>query len=401
MSGHVRKRGDKWYYSFEASNVDGKRKRIERVGGRTKKEAEAALRIALQEYDNAGLHFEPSEISYADYLDYWIKEYVTLNCKYNTVESYKQIIINHLKPAIGVYRLKSLTPAIIQQFVNEKYLNGFSRHHLVNMLSVISGSLKYAVHPCKFVKDNPAQYVKLPRMEKPKFEDTHKILSSEEFDAIIQRFPLGSNLYTPPVLAYHTGMRAAEVTGLTWDRVDFENRLITVDRILINQKGNFYFGTPKTQGSDREIYMGDTLVQALKEIKAWQEANAERYGKFYAQYYLSKDGLIYKSPVETTDPKLNLVCVAENGDHITTNSIKYLSRVVNYELGINFNFHSLRHTHATILVEHGADYKEIQKRLGHSRLSTTMDTYVHPTFKMKKDAVDVFEKALKSGLPTE
>ena len=67
MAGHVRKRGNKWYYSFEASSVDGKRKRIERVGGRTKKEAEAALRKALQEYENAGLHFEPSEISVADY----------------------------------------------------------------------------------------------------------------------------------------------------------------------------------------------------------------------------------------------------------------------------------------------------------------------------------------------
>lgn len=47
MAGHVRKRGNKWYYSFEASSVDGKRKRIERVGGRTKKEAEAALRKRL------------------------------------------------------------------------------------------------------------------------------------------------------------------------------------------------------------------------------------------------------------------------------------------------------------------------------------------------------------------
>ncbi len=52
MEGHVRKRGEKWYYSFEASSVEGKRKRIERVGGRTKKEAEAALRKALEEYSN-------------------------------------------------------------------------------------------------------------------------------------------------------------------------------------------------------------------------------------------------------------------------------------------------------------------------------------------------------------
>lgn len=66
MEGHVRKRGKKWYYSFEAASVDGKRKRIERVGGNTKKEAEAALRKAKQQYENTGLLFEPTEISVAD-----------------------------------------------------------------------------------------------------------------------------------------------------------------------------------------------------------------------------------------------------------------------------------------------------------------------------------------------
>ena len=106
MAGHIRKRGNKWYYSFEASSVDGKRKRIERVGGRTKKEAEAALRKALQEYENAGLHFEPSEISVADYMDYWFKNYVMVNCKYNTQSAYEIIIRNHIKPAFGIYKLK-------------------------------------------------------------------------------------------------------------------------------------------------------------------------------------------------------------------------------------------------------------------------------------------------------
>ncbi|WP_330619220.1 tyrosine-type recombinase/integrase [Vallitalea guaymasensis] len=69
---------------------------------------------------------------------------------------------------------------------------------------------------------------------------------------------------------------------------------------------------------------------------------------------------------------------------ITSDSIKYLSRVVNYEIGINFNFHSLRHTHATMLLEAGANIKDIQDRLGHAKLSTTMDTYSHVTKKMKK-----------------
>lgn len=62
--------------------------------------------------------------------------------------------------------------------------------------------------------------------------------------------------------------------------------------------------------------------------------------------------------------------------------------------------HSLRHTHATLLLKNGANIKEMQKRLGHSKLATTMDTYSHITDKMKNNTVNIFENALKEKLPT-
>jgi site-specific recombinase XerD len=85
----------------------------------------------------------------------------------------------------------------------------------------------------------------------------------------------------------------------------------------------------------------------------------------------------------------------ENGNLVTPESIKYCSRVINYELGIQFNFHALRHTHATMLIEHGANLKDVQTSLGYSKLSTTMDTYAHAQKKMATDSVDIFEKILK------
>lgn len=114
MAGSVRKRGDKWYYSFEASSVDGKRKRIERVGGRTKKEAEKALRTALDEYENVGNIIDESSISVSDYFDYWFENYVEVNCKFGSQRYYNQIINTHIKPAFGHYRLKSLTAPVLQ-----------------------------------------------------------------------------------------------------------------------------------------------------------------------------------------------------------------------------------------------------------------------------------------------
>ncbi|SHN88234.1 tyrosine-type recombinase/integrase [Desulfitobacterium chlororespirans] len=89
-----------------------------------------------------------------------------------------------------------------------------------------------------------------------------------------------------------------------------------------------------------------------------------------------------------------MVCTKENGEIVTPDTFKYASRVIHYELGILFNFHSLRHTHATMLIENGANPKDVQKRLGHSRLATTMDTYTHPTEQMTDNTVAIFEKQL-------
>ncbi|HBA04275.1 MAG TPA: hypothetical protein DCW51_10210 [Clostridium sp.] len=139
---NVKKRGTKWQYVFEGAKIDGKRKRITKSGFRTKKEALEAGVAALAEYNNAGAHFEPSEISVSDYMDYWYKNYTLTNCKYNTQQGYGRIIKNHIKPAIGLYKLKSLTPSILQEFINGKYKSGYSKNYLINMITVLSGSLK-------------------------------------------------------------------------------------------------------------------------------------------------------------------------------------------------------------------------------------------------------------------
>lgn len=369
----VYKRGDQWYYYFNTGKVDGTYKKVCRKGGKTKVEAEKALRKALEEFENTGNIKADSNISVSDYFDYWYKNYVLINCKYNTQQAYKVIIDNHIKSALGNYKLKTVTPATLQEFLNKKHINGFSRASINNFYGVLSGALKAAVYPYQYIKENPMQYVKLPKEDKLKEEEEDlKIISIEDFNKIIERFPQGSSFYIPLQIAFYTGLRAAEVCGLTWDCVDLDNKTLKVEKILIGKgKGIFEFGTPKTKSSNRIITIGSTLVAILKKNKLYQAENKLRYGKYY------KDS--------------NFVCTKENGENITTDTLKYLSRVVNYELGINFNFHSLRHTHATMLLEAGANIKDIQKRLGHSKLATTMDTYSHVTEKMKNDTVDIFE----------
>lgn len=229
-----------------------------------------------------------------------------------------------------------------------------------------------AVYPYELILVNPMINVKLPKYDETKKDkDDLKIITVEEFKQILNRFPEGNIFYIPLQLSFATGMRAAEVCGLTWDCVDLKRGIIRVEKILVNENKKWVFSTPKTQSSYREIAIGNTLINILKKYRKNQLSNKLSYGENYHNS--------------------NNVCTKKNGELVTTYSFKYLSFVVNHNLKINFNFHSLRHTHATLLLERGANIKDIQERLGHSKLATTMDTYAHITDKMKLDSVTRLE----------
>ena len=135
MKGGTRKKGSTWYYYFDIGKVDGKRKKKEKGGFKTKKAAEQELAKAMNEYNNAGQVFEPNEISVSDYLDFWFDNFCKMNLKYNTQLNYLNIIENHLKPRFGMYKLKALNSATIQEFANDLKLNGLAKNSVVGIIT--------------------------------------------------------------------------------------------------------------------------------------------------------------------------------------------------------------------------------------------------------------------------
>ena len=101
----------------------------------------------------------------------------------------------------------------------------------------------------------------------------------------------------------------------------------------------------------------------------------------YRMYVSTVDGQhkqIEKNYLEVTD----LINVKENGEMLTHNSIKFLSRIIRDDLHIPFKFHNLRHTYATILAESGISPRYVQEMLGHSKLEFTLKYYTHITVHM-------------------
>lgn len=419
MQGGVRKRGSTWSYYFDLGKVDGKRKRKEKGGFRTKKEAEAALAAAMNEYNHAGMIFEPSGITVSDYLDQWYELFCKLNLKYNTQIGYLRIIEGHLKPKFGLYKLNAVTPAVLQEYANSLKLNGYSKSYLIGILSVFSAAFNYAVEPMHYITSNPMQYVKFPKVEKAPKERI--ILTLDEWKRIIDRFPSDSRYHIPLMIGFYTGLRISEAFALTWHDIDFDNRSISVNkqvvkrnfgadvRKVVEKKGkremrsSWYFTTTKTGSSIRNVKFGESLYQALKQEYAKQLKAELNYGEYYTIYVLKKEvdekgnGIQRIVPVqkclESALPRVRLVCIAENGEYTSTDSFKYCSRIIHKELLLAFDYHSLRHTHATILIESGANVKDVQTRLGHSNIQTTLQTYVHDTEKMAECSVEIFEQA--------
>lgn len=414
-----------WEYRFEAAKIDGKRKHISKAGFRTKKDAEVAGTKAMAEYNNAGLKFEPSEISFADYLDYWFDNYVKVSCKYNTQLGYNQIIEQHLKPALGHYKLKSLTPMIVQEYVNAKFVSGLKKSTVKCIMGVLSGSLKYAVVPAKLLQSSPAEYIKYPKVSSERAEVNRTVISVEDFNKMLERFEFGNPFRYALLIGFYTGLRIGEVYALTWDDIDFEEKTLDVSKLVykrnygvdirtvMKQKGKkeeksaWYFGDTKTKASVRKIKIGDTLIRELREYKKFQIEQQLIYGEYYTQIFKKeekdeKGNTIFRlveveKSVPVALPKANLIMRKENGQYSSTDSFKYAARVIHYDLGIKFNFHSLRHTHATKLIESGVSPKAVQARLGHERIETTLQTYTHNTEAMEQAAVDVFENVAREA----
>lgn len=160
-----------------------------------------------------------------------------------------------------MYKLKSLTPAVLQEFLNKKYRNGFAKNTLSNFYGVLSGALKKAVYPYQLIKENPMNYITMPKYNDSITDKNDlKIITLDDFNKIVTRFPQGSSFYIPLHIAFNTGMRAAEVCGLTWDCIDFKKKTIKVEKIIIKKEREWVFGTPKTKRSNRSILIGNTLI---------------------------------------------------------------------------------------------------------------------------------------------
>ena len=206
-------------------------------------------------------------------------------------------------------------------------------------------------------------------------------------------------------------MRTGELFVLTWDDIDLKNKVINVNKTVYSKfkdnKGRWYLGTTKTEGSCREVYINETLYKALYNYKNKQNLLRNELGSRYKKYYLeaikNKYGKIVEYKIIESKYKkkdnIYMVFTKKDGTYSGTDIIKYPFKIIRNELEIsNCRFYDLRGNYATKILRNGAEIKDIANILGHSSIETTENYYILSSKEVQKETNRILENVISSDI---
>lgn len=311
---------------------------------KTKKEAEAAAydfkinRLKMQ---------KPENITLGDAADRFIDSNMVLSP--STIASYRGIRNNALQDIINK-RLGILTPLMIQESIS-KYAKGRKAKTVKNALSFFKRVLK------NYKLEHLCEDVNIPQADAKEI----KIPTEQELHNFLQQI-VGTRLYIYVLFACFAGLRRSEVVALTWDDIDFDKRLVTINKARVKDEfGQFVLkNSPKTVKSNRKVIIVDILFDALKE------------------YYESGE--------------LSVRVVKDEPDAMKD---AYERARIKYQFP--YNYHALRHYFTSYLLLIGAPLKDVSEILGHSTMQTTQRVYLHTFPQTKQGIFDQLNTKIKQA----
>ena len=362
MRGHIVKRYKNSYTIVLNLGVDPtNRKRKQQwfsVKG-TKKDAEKRLAELLHQVDT-GTFIKPDKITFGEYLNRWLEDYVRPNLSPRTVEGYESIVRCHIIPTLGKILMTQLKPEHLQRYQSEKLSNGrwdgkggleprtVSHHH-----TTLHRALKIAVK-WGLLTQNPADAIEPLRCQRNEVQT----MDEDGVDTFLEAAKM-TRYYPLFYLALYTGMRRSELLALRWSDVDLLYCQLSVNRSLHRLRdGSIVFNPPKTLRARRSIALTPSTVLVLKEHREKQEAVCLMMGSI-----LNENDLAFSEP---------------DGRPWLPDTVSHAWMKLARRLGMgHISLHDARHTHASLMLKEGIHPKIVQERLGHASIQTTLDIYSH------------------------
>ena len=325
-----------------------------------------------------------SDISVDDWFDTWLNS-ISKNLASNTIDNYRTRYIQNIQPLIGRMNFTDVKPLHCQQILNEMTPH-YAKSTIIQTYITMGTMLKSAVLN-DMIPKHPMDGI---RFNKPvRSPDDIKYFTIDE-QKRFQEAAKRSRYYHPYLFVLETGLRTGELTGLTWNDIDFENKTLTVDRSVeySDKDGGWRAGPPKTLRSYRTIPLTRKAYEILYTL--------------YQNRFMRKESAVLAQTLHYTDKRNGRKKSIVMRDMIFINpytgepvkNSTYDSAI--YKICDNLqiersHMHALRHTYATRAIERGVSPKVLQMLLGHDHVQTTMDRYVHVTDDSLRDAVNQFE----------
>jgi integrase len=365
--GSIRRRGKR---SFEirfdvARDEPGQRKRRHiTVRGEDVKDAQEKLVALLRERDT-GSAIDPSKTTLGQYLDTWLVE---IQVEPTTLQRYRQLVDNQIKPHLGSAILQDLKPAAVKAWHKALRENGRKQRKkgeetprpladrtILHAHRCLANALGDALE-VRLIASNPAADISQPKVRVKK---DIEILKAGEPRLVLEKLA-GHELYSVSALALATGMRRGELLALRWTDIDMDRGVVKVERSLEElADGSLRFKPPKTESGKRSISIPPTTVDMLRVHRKNQLEQRMALG-------------LGKPPADA------LVFPGLDGEPMSPDRLSWRWRNTCKTLGLpRVSFHALRHTHASALIAAKEDIVAISRRLGHSKPSVTMDVYGH------------------------
>lgn len=387
-----------WGFRYTVT-YNGKRKDVKRQKdelGRILKTEKAALRAR----ESAMLHDKMSRIKKPVEKRMTFAEVYQEYCEmgrsgkaYATIKEQDSLWKNHLAEKFGNKFIDEISVAEVNDYLSQLYYTEGRAYKYVEsflkMFYLIFGQA-YSRNYLDVDTYNKLCVMKEVRISMPKMkndEDTDIVAYEREQVKALEEYFTGTNAETAYLLGCYCGLRINECYGLKWENVDLVHGTITIDRQMQYQEGLIKLVPLKTRNARRTVYMSEKLKSYFVELARQRVADAEQLKGQREQnqtFIEDLDGEKVSS--------LELVNSLSNGKIQTVNSMKYHSRTIKTELGIDFKFHHLRHTYGTRLAELNTPTHILCNQMGHASGKVTERYYLA----VSKSGIDILVRNLNA-----
>lgn len=367
----IRKRGTKYNVYVEYLDEDGK-VRQKSYGSHSNKKMAEKQRIELKNQINFNKFSIPSNISFTDRcLKYYYDKADNYSPK--TMQDARNTILRYVKPYFGDLPLSEITVSIYQGFVNDIYKNKKLQKGTCKCILEKTNATLNEAYRLREISEKIPDFILIPTKDEISSEKI-EFYSVDEIKSILEACK-DTRLELPLNLAIYGGLRFGEIAGLKWENINWENKTMHIKNNLVFADGKFHLRTTKNK-EDRTLSIPDTLYKLLKKESVYQKM-------------LKLEGLLDRVEFPgTICLNHNFMCLkypayrSSYSRLLKRNNIRYVKP------------HSLRHSHAALLIAQGIDIKTISARLGHNDIKTTMNVYAYILKGMDTKAAEAVEEIL-------